>query len=227
MNTGRHRVAGFTLIEVLITVTVVSVGLLAVAGLQAMAKKANYDAVQRSTAASLGQSIIERIRANPTQGAAYAGSDISESAPTSSQICNPAPNAALPATAGAACTAAQTAQADRYAWSQELFGAAEAVPASGSVAADTNLGGLQHATGCITLSSCGALNIYTVAIAWRGLTPVAAAGTDATDPSSNSCGSADTGYQPPANISSALTMRRVLVLQAAIIDPSLGSRPPC
>jgi len=227
MNTRRSRAAGFTLIEVMITVTVVSIGLLAVAGLQALAKKANYDAVQRSTAARLGQSIIERIRANPTQGSAYAGADISESATVSAATCNPAPNAALSATASAACTAAQTAQADRYAWSQELFGAAESVPANGTVAADTNLGGLQHATGCITRTSCGALNVYTVAIAWRGLTPVAAAGTDATDPSSNSCGATDTAYGPPLNIASTLTMRRVLVLQAAIIDPSLGTQPPC
>ncbi len=229
MTRRRLPQAGFTLIEVLITVTVVSIGLLAVAGLQALAKKANYDAIQRSTAAALGQSIIERIRANPTQSAVYGSysSGINGSTGLSASSCNPSPNAVLSATATAACTPAQTAAADLYAWSQELFGAAESVPANGTVAADTNLGGLQNATGCISVSQCGALKIYTVAIAWRGLTPVAASGTDATDPSSNSCGSSDTTYQPPITVASTLTMRRVLVLQAAILDPSLGSQPPC
>jgi len=202
-----------------------------VAGLQAIAKKANYDALQRTAAAALGQGIIERIRANPTQSAAYTQyPEISELYPASATICNPAPNAQLPSPAAAFCTPAQVAQANLYAWSQELLGAAEQVIASGSMPADTNLGGLQHAAGCITVNACGALKIYTVAIAWRGLSPVPMAGTDPTDPSSNGCGT-DTlqsqFYQPPPTVSSSMTMRRVLVFQAAIIDPSVGTAPSC
>ncbi len=231
MNPRRRQLAGFTLIEVLITVAVVSIGLLAVAGLQAIAKKANYDALQRTAAAALGQGIIERIRANPTQGTAYAqyGSEISELYPVSPTVCNPAPNAQLPSPAAAFCTPAQVAQANLYAWSQELLGAAEQVIASGATPADTNLGGLQHAAGCISVNACGALKIYTVAIVWRGLSPVAPPGSDLTDPSSNSCGNdalQNQFYQPPTGYSS-MTMRRVLVFQAAILDPSVGTVPSC
>ena len=55
---------GFTLIEVLFTLLIFSIGLLAVAGLQTISKKANYDALQRTTASMLANDIIERMRAN-------------------------------------------------------------------------------------------------------------------------------------------------------------------
>ena len=48
------RARGFTLIEVLVTVFVMGVGLLALAGLQIIAKKASFDAAQRTLAAMLG-----------------------------------------------------------------------------------------------------------------------------------------------------------------------------
>jgi len=64
-----HR--GFTLIEILVTVVVLSIGLLGLAGLQAVALKFNSTAYQRSQATSLAYDITERMRANAT--AARAG----------------------------------------------------------------------------------------------------------------------------------------------------------
>lgn len=58
---------GFTLIEILVTVVVLSVGLLGLAGLQAAALKFNSTAYQRSQATVLIYDMIERIRANPDQ----------------------------------------------------------------------------------------------------------------------------------------------------------------
>lgn len=57
---------GFTLIEILVTVIVLSIGLLGLAGLQAVSLKFNSTAYQRSQATSLAHDITERMRANAT-----------------------------------------------------------------------------------------------------------------------------------------------------------------
>jgi len=66
------RQTGFTLLEVLIAVLVLSVGLLGLAGLQASSLRNNHSADLRSQATILGYGIADRMRANRT--AALAGS---------------------------------------------------------------------------------------------------------------------------------------------------------
>lgn len=63
---------GFTLIEILITVLVLSIGLLGLAGLQATGMRANTGALLRTQATLLAADLGDRIRANPTQAAAGA-----------------------------------------------------------------------------------------------------------------------------------------------------------
>jgi type IV pilus assembly protein PilV len=58
-------VLGFTLIEVLVTIVVVSIGLLGLAGLQINGLRANVSSEARSKATLLANDIIERMRANP------------------------------------------------------------------------------------------------------------------------------------------------------------------
>lgn len=55
-------VRGFTMVEAMITVLVLSVGMLAIASLQATAKRSTHQAWQRSLAVSIADSIVERIR---------------------------------------------------------------------------------------------------------------------------------------------------------------------
>lgn len=55
---------GFTLIEILVTVVVLAVGLLGLAGLQATSLKFNSTAYQRSQATNLAYDIADRMRAN-------------------------------------------------------------------------------------------------------------------------------------------------------------------
>ena len=57
---------GFTLIEVLIAFIILSFGLLGAVALQAKAKQASFDSMQRAAAVALGNDIIQRIRANDT-----------------------------------------------------------------------------------------------------------------------------------------------------------------
>lgn len=66
--------SGFTLIEVLVAVVVLSVGLLGLAGLQAVSNKLSRSAYQRSQAVNLAYEIVDAIRANARNAAAYEGS---------------------------------------------------------------------------------------------------------------------------------------------------------
>jgi type IV pilus assembly protein PilV len=59
-----HRDGGMTLIEVLVTLVIISVGLLGVAAMQVATVRNNYDAFVRSQAAVLASDMLDRIRAN-------------------------------------------------------------------------------------------------------------------------------------------------------------------
>jgi type IV pilus assembly protein PilV len=115
MNTTAYREArqtaqyGFTLIEVLIAVIVLSVGLLGLASLQVNALRNNQSAFMRTQATILAYDIADRMRAN--QGAVNAGNydyDPSTSPPL------PTPTAECITTAG--CNEQQMASTDMAAW---------------------------------------------------------------------------------------------------------------
>ncbi len=60
----KHHNAGFTMIEVLITMVILSVGLLGLAGMQANGLKSNHLAYMRSQATLLAYDMSDRMRAN-------------------------------------------------------------------------------------------------------------------------------------------------------------------
>ena len=61
-----RKQSGLTLIEILISVLIISIGLLGVAGLHAYSLRNNYDALMRSHASALASDIADRMRANRT-----------------------------------------------------------------------------------------------------------------------------------------------------------------
>ena len=63
---GKHRSSGTTLVEVLVTLVVISVGLLGIAGLQLVSLRNNKDATIRTQASVLAADITDRMRANRT-----------------------------------------------------------------------------------------------------------------------------------------------------------------
>jgi len=63
-NSSRHSESGFTLLEVLIAMLVLSIGLLGLAGLQATGIRNNHSAYMQSQAISYGYDIIDQMRAN-------------------------------------------------------------------------------------------------------------------------------------------------------------------
>jgi len=92
----KNRQNGSSLIEVLVTMIIVSLGLLGQAGLVAMSSKANNSAFMRSQATLLTYDILERLRLNRSLAIAgnfnihYAvsGADPSDSVPSGTAIQN-------------------------------------------------------------------------------------------------------------------------------------------
>lgn len=72
---------GFTLLEVLVALLVLSVGLLGLAALQTFSLKLNHQAYERTQATLLIDDIIDRMRANPEGVAAGAYNSVGPGSP--------------------------------------------------------------------------------------------------------------------------------------------------
>ena len=70
MKMFKTQQQGFTLIEVLVSLLVLSIGLLGLAALQATSLKANHGAYNRGQAIFLAYDIMDRMRANRTEALA-------------------------------------------------------------------------------------------------------------------------------------------------------------
>jgi len=68
-----NRLRGFSLVEVLIALIIMSVGMLGIAGLYVHSMQAGRTSLFRHHAVTLAGDIADRIRANPLAGAAYEG----------------------------------------------------------------------------------------------------------------------------------------------------------
>lgn len=67
------RAGGFTLLEVLIALVILSIGLLGIAGLQGVGLKSSHGAYLTSQASLLAYDMADRIRANPQMLDTYDG----------------------------------------------------------------------------------------------------------------------------------------------------------
>ena len=72
---NRRPQIGFSLIEVLVALLVLSIGLLGLAALQAQGLRFNHDAYVRSQATNLAYDIVDRMRANRANAANYTAAD--------------------------------------------------------------------------------------------------------------------------------------------------------
>lgn len=114
MNLYAKTEAGSSLIEVLVTLLVFTIGMLGLAALQLNALQGSSDSAQRSQSTWLLQDIAERIRANPEgTAAAYATAPACANLPV--RACADHYNPATSAKVNAAdCTAAEMAAFDRW-----------------------------------------------------------------------------------------------------------------
>lgn len=149
---NRHcRQGGAGLIEVVISLLVLSVGTLGLTKLQIAAKRVGFEAMQRSEAAALAMDLLERMRANPGELAAYQSQGLG--AASGSPLPVPGTDCSL-----ANCTPAELNEWDMWQWEQALNGAATSVPLLGSA------GGLVNPAACVTVAG----RSVTVEVVWRG-----------------------------------------------------------
>jgi len=115
---ARGRVAGFSLVEVLVAMFVVAMGILALAGLLQASTRYSKMSELRSTATLLANDIADRMRANAT-GAALGpiGYDLTDHAFPSPQ--SPAPGRG-PCTSESPCTPAELAKSDLADWTARV-----------------------------------------------------------------------------------------------------------
>ncbi len=173
MPNSNRSMLGFSLLELLIALIVFSIGLLAIAGLQTVSKQANFEAVQRTTAAQVANGLLEDMRTNGN------GMDTYVAAPQlggGAIGAEPVPNCRD----GNQCNAAQKAAHDLWFWEQVLDGNLET---NGGIGA----GGLVMPALCITGPVAGGAGVYTVTIAWRGTASIT---SNLADP----CGAAGGNY---------------------------------
>jgi type IV pilus assembly protein PilV len=204
MKFGVHNAcpeAGFTMIEILVTLVILMIGLLGIAGLMAQGQRSSFEAYQRQQALALANDMAERIKANrpgvdntavtTTYTAAVplgtpAGTGTRFTALTTGTITN---------CATSNCTTTDAVQYDAAVWDGLLQGAAaETDRATGAA-----IGPLLNPRGCVeTLAgatacpACGGPPAsrqvtYRVSVAWQGNYSTAA-------PTASACGSGI--YQP-------------------------------
>jgi len=136
---------GFTLLEALITIVVVSIGLLGILGLQTVSIVNTQVSAARSVASIAADNIADRIRSNP----------VGEADGDYEGISHPAQGSAPKNCASATCTPAEIAEFDAWEWDTALgSGRPPQLPdGRGYVVCDTRIG-----------SDC---RIYRITVVWR------------------------------------------------------------
>lgn len=222
----RFSARGFTLIEILVTLVILMIGLLGIAGLMAQGQRASFEAYQRQQALALANDMAERVKAN-RQGvdntavattydlavplATPAGTGNRYDALTSGGTRN---------CATADCTPADIVQYDAAIWDGLIAGGAAETDRTGGVT--QAVGALINARGCIqTLgaSACPACGgtpasrqvTYRISVAWQG-----AYSTGAPD-AANTCGAGL--YNNPATGGVDETFRRLVSVDVYTVIP--------
>jgi type IV pilus assembly protein PilV len=111
--TRRRAAAGFTLIEMLVALVVLGIGMLGIGKLFLYTLQGNASATSRTIAVNFAADLADRIRANRSAQAAYAGASPITAAPA--PVCIGGALSLVPV-----CTPAQMAAYDLYQWDQQV-----------------------------------------------------------------------------------------------------------
>jgi type IV pilus assembly protein PilV len=139
-------VRGFSLVEALVALVVMSIGLLGIAALYVESLRSGTSALLRSQAVSLAGDMADRIRANPTAGADY----------TKGADDNGVVTAACTGSTGT-CTVTQLAATDIALWAQQVDDRQDD-PSRGRL-------GLPAGRGTIAVSAATP-RVYTITVSW-------------------------------------------------------------
>jgi type IV pilus assembly protein PilV len=144
MRTSR----GFSLVEALVALVVMSIGLLGIAALYVESLRSGTSALLRSQAVALASDMADRIRANPAAGASYAKTVDQNGSITTD---------CTAAVGGGTCSVAQMAATDIALWAQQLDDRQDD-PSRGRL-------GLPLGRGTIAVSA-GTPRVYTITVQW-------------------------------------------------------------
>jgi type IV pilus assembly protein PilV len=139
----RATQSGFSMIEVLITIAILMVGLLGLAGLQTQVAAAEFEAYQRAQALVLVQEMADRLTANKRNAASYVMNDLGAAG-----VEEP-------------CGGLTDYKRDLCEFNNALVGASEKKNEGGPA-----VGAMIGARACITSP---APNLYVITLAWQGL----------------------------------------------------------
>jgi type IV pilus assembly protein PilV len=189
-----RRQQGFSLLELLVSLLVFSIGLLGIAGLQLVSKQSSYESQQRTVASQVAYGILEDMRTNGSGIGVYvAAPDLGGG--KLAQL--PVSNCRDP---NVPCSPAQKAAHDLWYWERIVDGAQE-------MGVEGNAGGILSPTICIDGPAGGVAGMYAISVAWRG-------SVQTSNPDLSQCG-AGTGQYGDAD-----SFRRVLTV-ATFIDPTM------
>jgi len=107
IHAERRASAGFSLVEAMVSLIVISVGMIGIAALYGQGLSAGRTALSRTIAVNLAATMAENIRVNRLAQAAYAGAGANNN-------CDPA------AGGGVDCTPAQMAAHDVFLWNADV-----------------------------------------------------------------------------------------------------------
>lgn len=159
-ESGRLRAeSGTSLIEILISLVILTFGLLGLAALQGRANTAELEAYQRGQALILMQDMVSRIENNVSSVASYV---TGATAPVGAGL----------ADAADCTTLGNRAATDLCEWSKTLKGSSEVVGTS-------NKGAMIDGRGCVETITAG--REYRVSVVWQGMGKIA-------NPTTTTCG---------------------------------------
>ncbi len=162
---------GATMIEVLVSIVILTFGLLGVAGLQAQIKLAEVEAYQRAQAIVLLQDMVDRLNANRRNSMSYV---------TATAFGGPAGT-----DIGAfSCAGLTGADLDLCDWNNSLVGVSETLGGA-------SVGAMIGARGCVTNLAAAMPREFVVAVVWQGITPTLV-------PKSTDCGQGSYGKNDAA-----------------------------
>ena len=163
MRFRRDASAGFTMIEVLVTLVIIAIGLLGLAALQNRVHQAEFEAYNRAQALVLLDTIVNRINANRATAPCYAittnGATPYLGVPDAGHV------SAISCSGYGDANTQQLVVNDLNELDRAVQGATELVGA-------TALGAALGARGCISFDPATAT--YTVAVAWQGIAETSA-----------------------------------------------------
>ncbi len=146
-----HNARGISLIEALVTLVVISIGMLGIAALYVESLKASNTAMGRTRAVTLASDMADRIRSNPAGAQSYQVDTTAASANAPFNCAQTAAAAALD------CTPVQLAAYDIWQW-KTLIG-------NSSDASAARLG-LPAATGLIVRDTSTDPNTFMITVSW-------------------------------------------------------------